>query len=358
MLKIKNNIKIVVFGIGDAGCNIVNCVANNKFVDYFIINTEKQFFRKNNIIENHQLIFNETTKNLGTGGNPKIGQKIAEMNVKKIEKIIHDTDIVFIIAGLGGGAGTGITPVVSKICHDNNILTIVLVTKPFNFEGKQKINNSTACIDLLIKNVDSLIIISNNNLLTNNCDCTVADAFKKSDKTLIKILNIIIDVILLPGVININLSDIRNILQNAGITVVGFGLGKGENKIIDAANKAVFSPLLEVPVSKAKKAICAIFCGSKISLLEAQKCVDIITEKIGKLDVKLSILVSKKIAIDEILVSIIACDFDKEEINISDANESNVFFKKKYESILNEQTINIENNIVEDEILPSFLKKK
>lgn len=360
MLKIKDNIKIIVFGVGDAGCNIVNYVATNKVIDYFTINTDTQFFKKKNILEGHQIIFNEITQGLGTGGNPKIGQKTAEMNVKKIEKIIHGADVVFIIAGLGGGTGTGISPVLAKICHDNKILTIAIVTRPFNFEGKQKIDNSVTCIDLLTKNVDSLIIISNNNLLTNNGNCSVMDAFKESDRTLIQILNIIIDLILLPGVISISLADLRNILQNTGITVVGFGLGKGENRIIDAANTAVFSPLLEIPVSKAKKAICTIFCGSKISLFEAQKCVNIITEKIGKIDVKLSIIVSKKIPADEILVGIIACDFDKEEINFSnlDSNENNVLLEKKYESILNEQTLNIENNIVEDEILPSFLKKK
>lgn len=376
---IKKN-KIVIIGVGDSGCNIVNCIASDKtkLINYFVVNTDMQFFQKSNVSDENYIIFDNVTRGLGTGGNIKIGQKSAEENIEKIKEIIKGADVVFIIAGLGGGTGTGIAPVIAKICHENKILTISIVTRPFNFENKQIIANSIIGLNLLKENTDSLIIISNDKLLINKGDCSITTAFDESNKVLIKIVDIITDLILLPGIININLADLRNILNNSGITIVGFGSGKGNNKIVDAAENTFFSPLIEVPISSAKKIICAIFCGSKISLIEAQKCIDIIKKKIGsEINIKLSILVDKKIVNDEITIGIIACDFSKEfDINnvaqneiknevktdIANKNSENnnqvVNNFNKNDNKNNEQIANIEDNIIEDEILPSFLKNE
>ena len=366
-------IKIVIIGIGDSGCNIVNRIATdntkNKLINFFVINTDMQFFQKNNICDENYVIFDNVTNGLGTGGNIKIGQKTAEENVEKIKKIIQNADVVFIITGLGGGTGTGISPFIAKICRENKILTISIVTRPFNFEGKQKISNSIIGLDLLKKYTDSLIIISNDKLLINKGDCSITNAFEESNKVLIKIVNIIVDLILLPGVININLADLRNVLKDSGITAVSFGSGKGKNKIIDAAENAVFSPLLDVPISDAKKAICAIFCGTEVSLIEAQKCINIIMKKIGnenEIDVKLSILVDKKIVNDEIMIGIIACDFCKEfkikddnmMKNVEKNNEVEKIKEQQKNKDQNDQITNIEDNIIEDEIIPSFFKDK
>ena len=367
-------IKIVIIGIGDSGCNIVNRIAannTNKLIDFFIINTDMQFFQKNNIRDENYIIFSNVTNGLGTGGNIKIGQETAEENIEKIKKIVQNTDVVFIIAGLGGGTGTGIAPVVAKICRENKILTISIVTRPFNFEGKQKISNSITGLNLLKENTNSLIVISNNKLLINKGDCSITNAFEESSKVLIRIVNIITNLILLPGIININLADLRSFLKDAGVTAVSFGTGKGENKIINAVESAVFSPLLEVPISSAKKIICAIFCGKEISLIEAQKCANIIAKKIGgEIDIKLSILVDKKIINDEIMIGIIACDFCKEfditnietessnKIENNEVNVSNEQKNSEQNEQVNEQITSIEDNIMEDEILPSFFKDK
>jgi cell division protein FtsZ len=213
---------------------------------------------------------------------------------------------------MGGGTGTGAAPIVAQIARDEGALTIAIVTRPFTFEGKTRIKNSVAGLSELKDAVDSIIIISNDKLLMASGNLPISKAFSESDKVLAQSVKTVVELILLPAVINLDFADVKSTLKGSGIALIGYGEGHGEHKAEEAAENSINSPLLEASISGARKAICAVTCGADVSLYEAEECVNRIIEQAGSaIDIKFGVSINPQLA-DGILVSVIAADFTEE----------------------------------------------
>ena len=309
--------KIVVIGVGGAGNNAVNRMIDEEIanVEFWVANTDKQALSTSKAL--HRLILGqEITGGLGAGGEPEIGEKAAEASVEDIKEIVKGANMVFIAAGMGGGTGTGAAPVVARIARDAGALVIAIVTRPFTFEGKKRVVNSISGLNKLRENVDSIIVVSNDKLLMTSGNSAISSAFNESDKVLAQSVKTVVDLILLPAVINLDFADVRNTLKDSGVAMIGFGVGSGPNRAKDAANDALNSPLLEASISGARRAIVAVTCGPNVSLFDAQDTVNLLINASGHdVDVKFGVSINDQLN-DEILVSIIASDFE-EEIDFS-----------------------------------------
>ena len=307
-------VKILVIGIGGGGSNAVNEMIDDgmmKNIDFWVVNTDAQALSTSKS-PNRMVLGEEVTKGLGAGGDPSVGEKAAEANKEQLEEIIRNYDMVFLACGEGGGTGTGAAPVIAKIAKDLDILTVAIITRPFTFEGNLRMKRANEGIAKLKENVDSLIIVSNDKLMFMNGKRAIKDAFAESDSVLAQSVKTITDLILLPGVINLDFADIRNTLKNKGMALIGFGSGEGDNKAKDAANSAVSCPLLEASIKGAKTAIVNITCGSNVTLDEAQEAVRYITEIAGG-DVNIIFGIQLNSQIDNtMLVSVIATEFEDE----------------------------------------------
>lgn len=305
--------RIVVIGIGGAGNNAVNRMMDENIenVEFYVLNTDKQALATSKA-PNRIVIGEEVTSGLGAGGNPEVGQKAAEASKEEIRNIVRGANMVFIAAGMGGGTGTGASPIVAQIAREEGALTIAIVTRPFNFEGKARIANSVAGLNNLKDAVDSIIIVSNDKLLVNSGHLPIAESFAESDKVLAQSVRTVTDLILFPAVINLDFADVKSTLKGAGIALIGFGTGEGPDKAREAAENAIASPLLEASISGARRAICSVTCGSTVSLYEAEECVNRIIEQAGNnIDVKFGVSLNANLG-DRLLVSVIASDFTKE----------------------------------------------
>lgn len=301
--------KILIVGVGGAGCNAVNRMIDQNFddVSFYVVNTDNQALASSKT-ENKLTL----GTGLGAGGDPEVGRKTAEEAKEKIKEIIAPYDMVFIAAGMGGGTGTGASPVIANIAKEMKKLTVAIVTRPFGFEGKKRIEQSVKGLNELKENVDSIIVVSNDKLMTMNGNSFITDAFKEADGVLAKSVKTITDLILMPGVINLDFADVRKTLENSGIALIGYGQGEGPNKAIDAASSAMACPLLEASITGARRAIVSITCGSKVSLIETRDTVNSIIEATGEdLDIKFGVSINNLLE-DVILVSIIATDFAEE----------------------------------------------
>lgn len=361
-------VKILVIGVGGGGSNAVNEMVDDelKSIDFWVFNTDAQALATSKS-PNRFVLGEEVTKGLGAGGNPDVGKNAAESSSEKIKEIISGYDMVFIACGEGGGTGTGAAPVVAKIAKDLGALTVAIVTRPFTFEGASRLKKATAGISLLKENVDSLIIVSNDKLMFMNGKRALKDAFNESDKVLSQSVKTITDLILLPGVINLDFADVRNTLQAKGLAMIGFGMGKGDTKARDAATAAISSPLLEASIKGAKSAIVNITGGDGVTLNEAQEAVQYITEVAGG-DVNIIFGVQTNPQFDDtMLVSVIATEFDEEMYNDNlsiitsrtgaPLNQNDL---PEVESV-NENSTQGKNSVSdfseEDDILPSFFAK-
>ena len=305
--------KIVVIGVGGAGNNAVNRMIDEEIqnVDFWVANTDKQALSTSKSL--HRLILGqEITGGLGAGGEPEVGEKAAEVSTDDIREIVKDANMVFVAAGMGGGTGTGAAPVVARIARDAGALVIAIVTRPFTFEGKKRVVNSIAGLNKLKENVDAIIVVSNDKLLMTAGNASISQAFNESDKVLAQSVKTVVNLILLPAVINLDFADVRNTLKDSGVAMIGFGVGSGPNRAKDAANAALNSPLLEASVSGARKAIVAVTCGPNVSLFDAQDTVNLLINASGHdVDVKFGVAINDQLN-DEILVSIIASDFEED----------------------------------------------
>ena len=305
--------KIVVIGVGGAGNNAVNRMIDEEIanVDFWVANTDKQALSTSKSM--HRLILGqEITGGLGAGGEPEVGEKAAEASTDDIREIVKDANMVFVAAGMGGGTGTGAAPVVARIARDAGALVIAIVTRPFTFEGKKRVVNSIAGLNKLKENVDAIIVVSNDKLLMTAGNASISSAFNESDKVLAQSVKTVVNLILLPAVINLDFADVRNTLKDSGVAMIGFGVGSGQNRAKDAANAALNSPLLEASVSGARKAIVAVTCGPNVSLFDAQDTVNLLINASGHdVDVKFGVAINDQLN-DEILVSIIASDFEED----------------------------------------------
>lgn len=303
---------IKVIGVGGGGSNAVNRMVSDgvQGVDFFIANTDVQVM-KNSPASNKIILGKDTTKGLGAGGNPEIGKKAAEESESEIRSAIDGADMVFITAGMGGGTGTGAAPLVAKLAKDEGALTIGVVTKPFTFEGKRRANNAKEGIEELKKYVDSLIVVSNDNLLEVIGRKPIEEAFQAADNVLRQGVQTISDLIAVPALVNLDFADVRSVMQNQGRALIGIGMADGEDKAITAAEKAIQSPLLEGNISGAKSAIINITGGDKVSLYDAQNAVAVIQDAAGgDVDCIFGIAINEQLG-DAIIVTVIATGFDE-----------------------------------------------
>src|SRR3990170_2282833 len=239
--------KLKVIGIGGGGGNAVSTMMSSKIegVEFIVINTDAQVLKVSPVSSKIQ-IGSELTRGLGAGGNPEIGKKAALESADQIADFLQDADMVFITAGMGGGTGTGAASVVAKIAKDKGALTVGVVTKPFSFEGKRRLSQAEAGLKVLRENVDTLITIPNDRLLNVvSKQMSLRDAFRVADDVLRQSVKGISELITMPCLVNLDFADVRSIMTGMGQALMGAGVGKGENKAIEAAQNAVSSPLLE-----------------------------------------------------------------------------------------------------------------
>ena len=360
--------KIVVIGVGGAGNNAVNRMIDEEIqnVEFFVANTDKQALSTSKATK--RIILGESiTGGLGAGGEPEIGEKAAEATADSIREIVQGANMVFIAAGMGGGTGTGAAPVIAKIAKDAGALVVAIVTRPFTFEGKKRVVNSIDGLNKLRKNVDSIIVVSNDKLLMTSGNAPISQAFNESDNVLAQSVKTVVNLILLPAVINLDFADVRNTLKEAGVSLIGFGMGSGNNRAKDAANAALSSPLLEASITGARRAIVSVTCGPNVSLFDAQETVNLLIDASGHdIDVKFGVAINDQLD-DEILVSVIASDFEEEVdfsqpsvFSIPTGRDREELFKTPDAPVLTgeveEKKPEVSDTITDDSILPNFLK--
>ncbi len=353
------NIKVV--GIGGGGNNAIREMVRQEMnnLDLIAINTDLQSLSLSEAEYKIQ-IGKSLTSGLGTGGNPELGKKAAEEDKDKISKTLEKADIVFITAGMGGGTGTGASSVVAKIAKQQGILTIGVVTKPFVFEGKKRKLQAEAGIEELKKEVDALITVSNERLLRiSSKDTSMKGAFEMADKVLRQSVQAITDLITIPGLINLDLANVRTVAKDAGLSLVGIGIGKGKKKAITAAKIAISSPLLEVSIKGAKSLLVNVTGGLDMSLFEVNEIVYNISQAVGSdTNIVFGAIINEEMQ-DEIRVSVIAttCEEIKEEEKDQNLAKRKVTEKKDIEI---EDKFRVKDKLIDDKDLeiPAFLRKR
>jgi len=273
--------RITVIGVGGAGGNaIANMIeAEIEGVDFIVANTDAQAL--NNAIAEHRIQLGpDITQGLGAGSRPEVGRAAAEETVEEIERALDGVNMVFIAAGMGGGTGTGAAPVIAEIARGKGILTVGVVTKPFLFEGTRRMRSAEAGIEELQKHVDTLIVIPNQNLfLVAKSDTTFKEAFILADEVLQQGVRSITDLMVMPGLINLDFADIRSVMNEMGKAMMGTGEGEGDNRALEAAERAIANPLLDgVSMQGAKGVIISIIGGEDMRLLEVDEAANHIRE--------------------------------------------------------------------------------
>lgn len=273
--------KIKVIGVGGSGCNAVNTMIKMGLegVEFITANTDRQALDAS-LAPTKLAIGQELTKGLGAGANPEIGRKAALEDYAKISELLAGADMVFITAGMGGGTGTGAAPIFAKIAKEVGALTVGVVTKPFQFEGKKRMKHAEQGIAWLRENVDSLIMIPNQRLLAiSGATLSMIDAFKRADEVLLNAVQGISDLINHTGLINSDFADVRTIMQNKGLALMGIGMGEGEHRAVEAATNAISSPLLEdISIEGATGIIINITGGSNLKIHEVNEATTLIME--------------------------------------------------------------------------------
>lgn len=308
-----NLVKIKVIGVGGAGNNAVNRMIEEgiRNVQFIAINTEEQALAQSKA--NFQMhIGKNTTKGLGAGSNPILGEMAAREDEENIRSVLTGTDMVFVTAGMGGGTGTGAAPVVCEIAKSMGILTVGIVTKPFIFEGKRRRNNAEDGIARMKRNVDALIVVEKNNLLKAvPKGTTMVEAFSEADGVLKKGVQGITDLITIPGFINIDFADIKTIMKDSGIAHMGIGLAEGDQRALDAAIDAMDSPLLETSVKGAKGLIVNVTGGIDLGLSEVSTAVGYIKEFLDpEANIIFGTIVDERIH-DAVMVTVIATGIEE-----------------------------------------------
>jgi len=304
--------RIRVVGVGGSGKNAVNHMVNSKVkgVEFIAINSDAQDLH-NSLAKKKIHIGKNLTRGLGAGGDPDMGRRAAEETREEIANAIKGSDMVFITGGMGGGTGTGSAPVVAKIARETGALTVGVVTKPFLFEGQERMRLALQGIAELQKEVDALITIPNDRLLAIvDKETTVKNAFEMCDNVLKQAVEGISDLITMPGIINVDFADIRSVMENAGSALMGVGLATGEKRAEEAARGSINSPLLEVSITGAKGVLFAIAGGDDLGMLEIQDAARVITESIDPhAKVIFGAIRDDKLKKNELKVTVIATGF-------------------------------------------------
>ncbi len=302
---------IKVLGVGGGGGNAVNRMIQTQIegVSFWAINTDAQALDKS-LCPNRLNIGRQVTRGLGAGGIPSVGEKAAMENVNDMNAICHGADMVFITAGMGGGTGSGAAPVLAEVARDCGCLTVGVVTKPFAFEGRKRMKQAEEAIETLRKHVDTLIVVSNDKLLKIVPDNTpVTDAFLVADDILRQGVVGISEIIIKTGLVNVDFADVRAVMKDAGTALMGVGTGEGKSRAADAAVAAISSPLLDFPISEAKRVVFNIVGGSGLGLSEINAASEVIYENAHEdANIIFGALIDEKMG-DEVSITVLACDF-------------------------------------------------
>jgi cell division protein FtsZ len=271
---------IKVVGIGGGGVNAVNRMieVGLKGVEFIAINTDAQALLMSDADVKLD-IGRELTRGLGAGANPEVGKKAAEDHLEEIEEVLKGADMVFVTAGEGGGTGTGGAPVVARVARSLGALTIGVVTRPFGFEGRRRSSQAEAGVDALRSEVDTLIVIPNDRLLSlADRNISVIDAFRQADHVLLQGVSGITDLITTPGLINLDFADVKSVMHSAGSALMGIGSARGEDRAVEAAEKAISSPLLEAGIDGAHGVLLSVSGGSDLGLFEINEAARLVSD--------------------------------------------------------------------------------
>jgi cell division protein FtsZ len=304
--------RIKVIGVGGSGKNAVNHMINSKVkgVDFISINTDAQDLH-HSLAKKRIHIGKNLTRGLGTGMNPEMGKRAIEETKEEVQEALKGADMIFVACGLGGGTGSGASPVVARTAKELGALTVAVVTKPFFFEGQQRSKISDTALEELRKEVDAIIVIPNDRLLsTIDKNTTVKNAFSMCDEILRQAVEGISDLITTPGLINIDFADIRTVMENAGSALMGIGSASGENRAIEAAKLAINSPLLDVSITGAKGVLFSIAGGEDLTMFEIQDAAKVITESVDpQAKVIFGTVRDDKLKKNEVKITVIAAGF-------------------------------------------------
>lgn len=345
--------KIKVVGVGGGGGNAVNRMIESgvKGVEFIVANTDLQVLKSSKAPVKIQ-IGAELTNGLGAGAKPEIGKEAALESKAEIEAALEGADMVFITCGMGGGTGTGAAPVIADIAQQLGALTVGIVTKPFSFEGKKRMNNALSGLEELKKHVDTLIIVPNDRLREIIDKTTpLLESFREVDNVLRRGVQSISDLIAVAGLINLDFADVKAVMEKRGNALIGIGIGVGENRATDAALQAVSSPLLETSIDGATDAIINVTGGSNLTLFEVEEAAETI-RKSANTDINtiFGAVINENLN-DEIIVTVIATGFEDEE-----EEPSYQSYDKRNET-RTESRVSVDDDDDETNI-PSFLRKR
>jgi cell division protein FtsZ len=313
---------IKVIGVGGGGNNAVNRMIESglKGVSFAVVNTDNQALSLSLAQERIQ-IGEKTTSGLGAGANPEIGQKSAEESEDILRESIKGVDLLFVTAGMGGGTGTGAAPIVAKVAKEMGVLTVGVVTKPFSFEGKVRMNNADLGIRLLSDSVDALVTIPNDRLLQLADKTTsLRDAFKMADNVLLQGVRGISDLIAIPGLVSLDFADVKTIMKDTGLAHMGVGVATGENKAAEAAKQAIHSPLLETQIDGATGVLLNITGGANLTLFEVDQAAEIAREAADPdANVIFGAAIDESME-DEIKITVIATGFSNKTVPVQQSH--------------------------------------
>jgi len=370
--------RIKVVGVGGSGCNALSRMISSKIegVEFIAINTDAQALHHSNAgVKIH--IGKNLTRGLGAGMNPEIGRQAAEENRDEIQDALKGADMVFVTCGMGGGTGTGAAPVIAEAAKDSGALTVGVITKPFTFEGAQRMQIAEDGLGNLKNHVDTLITIQNDRLLqVIDRKTSLLDAFRTVDEVLRQGVQGISDLIVQPGIVNVDFADIRAIMKDAGSALMGIGVASGEERAMDAARIAINSPLLDVSIDGARGVLFAVSGGEDLTMSEINDAAKIITDSINP-DAKVifGAVQDDKLKKGAIKVTVIATgfsdaplsaqeelDFEGEKPRENGAQSKDINIKKlqqKQETVKYETQNGLSANEDEDEWdIPAFIRKK
>ncbi len=346
--------KIKVIGVGGGGCNAVNRMieAGVKGVEFIVANTDLQVLNASPAEIKLQL-GESITGGLGAGANPNVGREAAMESRSEIEEVLRGADMVFVTCGLGGGTGTGAAPIIAEIAQSLNALTVGIVTKPFKFEGKKRMEQALLGLEELKKNVDTLIVIPNDRLRDIIDKSTpMVDAFKEVDNVLHRGVQSISDLIAVSGLVNLDFADVKAVMEKRGNALIGIGLGIGENRAIEAAKQAVSSPLLETSINGATDAIINITGGNSLTLFEAEDAAEVVRAAANTdINTIFGAVINENLN-DEVIVTVIATGFDD--------NDSESLYQKE-NTISSDDLPRLDSDVevLDNDIdIPSFLRNR
>ncbi len=271
---------IKVIGVGGGGGNALNHIVRSGVhgVEFIAANTDIAHLSLSEA-DIKIVLGRELTKGLGAGADPEIGLRSAEESVDEIRDVLNGADMIFLTAGMGGGTGTGASPVIAQVARENGSLVVAVATKPFQFEGKRRISQALEGIQTLREQVDALIVIPNDRLLEiTQKGTTLSDAFRLADDVLRQAVQGVTDLILRPGLVNVDFADVRTIMKDAGTAIMGIGEGKGDDRASKAAHSAIHSPLMDGPISGAKGVLFNVTGGPNVGIHEIQEAAQVVTE--------------------------------------------------------------------------------